>query len=109
MKKEIRIYRTKDGKIPFMEWIESLKDMIGKAQITNRLNRVALGNHGDCVNVGNDIFELRIHYGPGYRIYFLEQQHNILLLLFGGSKRTQKKDIKLAKMYLADFRERYYD
>lgn len=109
MKKELRIYRTKDGKIPFMEWIESLKDMIGKAQITNRLNRVALGNHGDCVNVGNGIFELRIHYGPGYRIYFSEQRHSILLLLLGGSKRTQKKDIKLALMYLADFRERYYD
>ena len=72
MKQEIRIYRTKDGLQPFVEWIESLKDTIGRATITNRLNRVSLGNYGDCSAVGNGVHELRIHYGPGYRVYFAE-------------------------------------
>jgi putative addiction module killer protein len=52
---------------------------------------------------------LRIHYGPGYRVYFFEQEHTILLLLIGGSKRTQNKDIKKAQQYLTEFQERYYD
>lgn len=58
------------------------------AQITNRLNRAVLGNYGDCELVGEGVFELRIHYGPGYRVYFSEQRDAILLLLIGGSKRT---------------------
>lgn len=109
MLKEIRIYRTKAGKIPFIEWIESVKDNIGRAQITNRLNRIKLGNHGDCENVGKGVKELKIHYGPGYRVYFAGQDRSILLLLLGGNKRTQQKDIKLAQEYLADFKERCYD
>lgn len=109
MIKEIRIYRTKEGKIPFIEWIESLKDNLAKAQITNRLNRIKLGNFGDCENVGKGVKELKIHFGPGYRVYFAEQGRSILLLLFGGNKRSQQKDIKHAQEYLADFKERCYD
>src|SRR5436190_6781604 len=109
MAKEFRIYRTKDGKEPFIEWLESLKDKTGRANITNRLNRVAHGNYGDCESVGNGIHELRIHYGPGYRVYFSEQHETIILLLLGGSKRTQAKDIKKAKQFWAEFRERCYD
>ena len=109
MKKEIRTYCTKEGKEPFVEWLESLKDISGRAQIINRLNRIILGNYGDCKSVGNGILELRVHYGPGYRVYFSEQANTILLLLLGGSKRTQSRDIKKAKQYLADFRERCYD
>lgn len=109
MKKELRIYRTKTGKEPFVDWIEALKDSIGRAQVTNRLNRVSIGNRGDCKSVGDGVHELRIHYGPGYRVYFAEQQDTIVLLLLGGSKRTQTKDIEKAKQYWADFRERCYD
>lgn len=109
MKRELRNYKTKIGKEPFIEWIESLKDVIGRAQITNRLNRAALGNYGDFEPVGDGVFELKIHYGPGYRVYFSEQENTLLLLLIGGSKRTQKKDIKTAKKYWMDFRERCYD
>lgn len=107
--KELRIYRTKTDKEPFTAWIESLKDRIGRAQITNRLNRVALGNYGDCEPVGDEVYELRIHYGPGYRIYFSEQEKTIILLLVGGTKRTQKTDINKAKQYWAEFREKNYD
>lgn len=109
MLKKIRVYRTQDGKQPFIEWLESLKDTIARAQITNRLNRIKLGNFGDCRNVGNGVQELRIHYGPGYRVYFAEQEHSIVLLILGGNKKSQHKDIKLARQYLADFRERCYD
>ena len=109
MKKELRIYRTKNGNEPFTEWIEVLKDIIGRAQITNRLNRTVLGNYGDSDSVGGGVCELRIHYGPGYRVYFAEQENTILLLLLGGSKRTQDRDIKKAKQFLAEFRERCYD
>lgn len=99
MKKEIRIYRTKKGLEPFIESLESLKDTTGRATIANRLNRISLGNYGDCRSVGNGVHELRIHYGPGYRVYFAEQENTIVLLLLGGSKRTQNKDIKKAKDY----------
>lgn len=109
MKKELRIYCTKKGKEPFIEWLESLKDVSGKAHITNRLNRIVFGNYGDCKSVGDGVLELRIHYGPGYREYFSEQENTILLLLLGGNKRTQNRDIKKAKEHLADFRERCYD
>jgi len=109
MIKEIRTYRTKTGKDPFTNWISNLKDIIGRAQITNRINRAARGNYGDCEPVGDGIFELRIHYGPGYRIYFTEQAGTILLLILGGSKRTQKQDIKKAKEFWNEFRERCYD
>jgi putative addiction module killer protein len=109
MKKELRTYRTKEGKEPFIEWLESLKDTIGKAHITNRLDRATFGNYGDCEPVGHGVKELRIHYGPGYRVYFFEQEYTVLLLLIGGSKRTQNKDIKKAQQYLTEFQERYYD
>src|SRR5689334_12324502 len=109
MRKEIRIYRTTEGKTPFIEWIESLKDEVGRAHITNRLNRVAVGHFGNCESVGDGVRELKIHYGPGYRIYFTEQENTIVLLLLAGSKKTQTKDIKKAKEYWKEFRERCYD
>ena len=109
MKKELRTYKTEDKKEPFIEWLEALKDNIGRAQVTNRLNRAVLGNYGDFDSVGEGVLELKIHYGPGYRVYFVEQENTILLLLLGGSKRSQVRDIKKAKQYWADFRERCYD
>lgn len=109
MKKELRTYRTKEGKEPFIDWLESLRDRTGRANITNRLNRVVLGNYGDCEPVGDGVYELRIHYGPGYRVYFSDQKDTIILLLIGGSKHTQSSDIKKAKQFWAEFRERYYD
>lgn len=109
MKNELRTYRTKDGKEPFTKWIESIKDKMVKAQITNRLNRVVYGNFGDCESVGNGVYELRIHHGSGYRIYFVKQESALILLLMGGSKKTQDKDIQKAKKYWNEFRERCYD
>lgn len=109
MKKELRVYRTKEGKAPFTEWLKSLKDVTGRAHITHRLDRVVGGNYGDYKFVDGGVYELRIHYGPGYRVYFSEQENTILLLLLGGSKKTQHKDVKKAKQFLAEFKERCYD
>jgi putative addiction module killer protein len=109
MKKELRIYRAKNGKEPFTDWLFSLKDKVTRAHITNRLNRVILNNYGDCKPVGEGVYELRIHYGSGYRIYFADQERTIVLLLIGGSKKTQSKDIKTAQKYWEEFRERCYD
>lgn len=109
MKKELRLYRTKGGREPFTNWLESLKDGLGRAHIANRLNRVTLGNYGDYRSVGDGVNELKIHFGPGYRVYFSEQENTIVLLLLGGSKRTQAQDIKKAKQYWSEFRERLYD
>jgi putative addiction module killer protein len=68
--KELRTYRTKQGKEPFTDWLESLKDRVGRANITNRLNRVALGNYGDCEPIGDGVYELRVHYGPVSGLFF---------------------------------------
>ncbi|MFA6061182.1 MAG: type II toxin-antitoxin system RelE/ParE family toxin [Gallionella sp.] len=73
-----------------------MKDHVGKAQIALRLDRAAKGNFGDCEAVGGGVSELRIHYGPGYRVYFTRRGAVLYLLLLGGDKSTQKRDIQCA-------------
>jgi putative addiction module killer protein len=80
----------------FDAWLVGLKDHVGKAHIALRLDRAARGNFGDCEPVGEGVFEMRIHYGPGYRVYFTRRDSVIYLLLLGGDKSTQKRDIKHA-------------
>ncbi|HEY8096108.1 MAG TPA: type II toxin-antitoxin system RelE/ParE family toxin [Methylobacter sp.] len=80
----------------FDAWLVGLKDPVGKAQIFLRLDRAAKGNFGDCEPVGTGVFEMRVHYGPGYRVYFTRRGAVIYLLLLGGDKSTQKRDIKRA-------------
>jgi putative addiction module killer protein len=109
MHKEIRYFETKLGRKPFIEAIEALKDRTLRAQVHNRLARVALGNYGDVKSLGDEILELRIHYGGGYRIYFTEIDKTIVLLLMAGPKRTQSKDIKIAKTYWFEFRRILYE
>lgn len=101
--KQIEIYRTQDGEQPFTEWLDSLKDNLGRYRIKERLDRVALGNLGDHKRISDGISELRLDFGPGYRIYFGEEDGKILLLLCGGDKSTQKKDIKKAISYWQDY------
>jgi len=80
----------------FDAWLVGLKDPIGKAQIALRLDRAAKGNLGDCEPVSQGVFEMRIHYGPGYRVYFTRRGAVVYLLLLGGDKSTQKRDIRRA-------------
>ena len=103
---DIREYLAWNGKCPFRDWLRSLKDVKARARIRARIIRIRLGNFGDCKSVGNGVSELRIDYGPGYRVYFCRVGQKIVLLLCGGSKRNQEKDIKLAKEYWYDYKER---
>jgi putative addiction module killer protein len=87
-----------------LEWLNSLKDVKGKAKIKERLKRVRLGNLGDYRSLGEGVFELRINYGPGYRVYFGQVGEIIVLLLCGGDKSSQEKDIRKAQEYWIDYR-----
>ncbi|MNP12440.1 hypothetical protein D3C76_1046710 [compost metagenome] len=80
----------------FADWLNSLRDTIGKARIIARLRASEHGNFGDCESVGAGVHEMRVHYGPGYRLYFTRKDEVIYLLLIGGDKSTQKRDIKRA-------------
>ncbi len=105
--KTIRNYVTTSGKEPFEDWLQSLKDVKTRAIIRTRLNRVRVGNFGDSKSLGEGIHELRIHYGPGYRLYIGEWDDTIVILLCGGSKRTQDRDIRRAKEYRRELRNRH--
>jgi putative addiction module killer protein len=99
-------YVTADGKNPFREWLNGLRDIHTRAKIRVRLNRVRLGNFGDAKSVGSGVAELRVAYGPGYRVYFARAGNAVVLLLCGGDKSTQKHDIGTAKDYWLDYQRR---
>jgi|SRR5882757_9317388 putative addiction module killer protein len=89
----------------FRKWRSRLKDERARALIASRLDRLAFGHAGDAEPIGQGVSELRIHYGPGYRIYFHRRGNTIIVLLCGGTKRGQSKDIEAAKRLAADWRE----
>ena len=99
-------YLTPEGRAPFSEWLGALKDLKGRALIRVRLDRLSLGNLGDCNRIGEGLHELRIDFGPGYRVYFGQKGKQLILLLCGGTKRTQKRDIQRARDYWDDYRSR---
>ena len=99
-------YVTPDGKNPFREWLRGLRDVNARAKVRVRLNRVRLGNFGDAKPVGGSVSDLRIAYGPGYRVYFARTGNTVVLLLCGGDKSTQKRDIATAKDYWLDYQRR---
>ncbi len=103
---ELLHYSTANRKVVFVEWLESLKDKQAQARIVARLDRVVAGNFGDCRPVGEGVSELRIDYGPGYRVHFAMTTSNIVLLLCGGDKRRQSADIARAIEYLKDYKRR---
>lgn len=100
------IYETTDGKHPFRDWLKSLRDKIIVARIRSRLERVEQGNFGDCKPVGSGVSELRLAFGSGFRIYFGQDGDQVVVLLIGGDKSTQEKDIQLAHEYWADYARR---
>ncbi len=89
----------------FSAWLDGLADERAKARIAARILSAANGNLGDCEPVGDGVSEMRVHYGPGYRLYFARHGKTIYLLLCGGDKSSQKRDIKRAKAILAALRE----
>lgn len=80
-----------------MKWLKKVKDLKALVRINNRITRIELGDFGDCKDVGEKIKELRVHYGPGYRVYFTKQGDRIVILLLGGDKGSQARDIEKAK------------
>lgn len=81
----------------YQKWFESLRDLHAQLRIAARIRRVSLGNLGDVKSVGEGVHELRITYGPGYRVYFVQQGDTVIVLLAGGDKSTQKRDIERAR------------
>jgi putative addiction module killer protein len=102
--KEIVAFRAEDGGVPFKNWLDELNDKRAVARVLARLARVRHGGLGDCKSVGEGVCELRVDYGPGYRIYFGQKSQTLVVLLCGGDKRTQDRDIRLAKQYWHEFK-----
>ena len=100
---EIEIYQTDTGKKPFGDWFDDIREIHTRAKILTRLDRLKLGNFRDCKTIGDGVNELRIHYGPGIRIYYARVENTIILLLCGGDKGSQARDISKAKEYLKDY------
>ena len=99
-------YQAADGREPFTEWLSALRDRQAKARVLARLERLGVGNFGDCKPCRDGVRELRIDWGPGYRVYYAQIGKTVVLLLVGGDKRTQRTDISRAVDYLQDFKRR---
>ena len=87
----------------FVKWLEAVRDPFVKVRVIKRVRMAEAGNFGDCESVGDGVFEMRIHYGPGYRVYFTRRDEVVYLLLIGGDKSTQSRDIKRAKQIAINF------
>ncbi len=103
---DVKHYITTDGVDIFARWVDGLRDRHAAAKVLARIERLALGNFGDCESVGSGVLELRIDWGPGYRVYLARLGQTVVLLLCGGDKRNQQRDINDAKTYFADHKAR---
>ena len=102
----IEIYQTEAGRQPFIEWLEGLKAVSTSRLVRARIERIQSGNLGDHRELGGGLFEFRIFHGPGYRIYFGKEGQRLILLLTGGSKGSQSRNIAKARAFLEDYRKR---
>lgn len=102
----ISYYLTGSGGKPFKEWLDGLKDIVARQKIRIRLDRIRLGNLGKNRSVGEGVYELKIDYGPGYRVYYGLEKKTVVLLLLGGDKSSQKKDITQARTFWEDYKRR---
>ena len=93
----LEYFISEAGKIPFKEWLERLRDVNARAKVRIALDRISLGNFGHTKSVGEGVHELKIDYGPGYRVYYAFAGEAVVLLLVGGDKTSQSKDITRAK------------
>ncbi len=89
----------------FQKWLDGLRDQKGRARILNRVVAAESGNFGDCAALGNGISEMRVHFGPGYRVYYAQRGEVLYLLLAGGDKASQKRDVKRAKSIWKEVKE----
>ncbi len=98
----VEIYQDEHGREPFTQWLYSIKDTRTRARIDHRLERMRVGNLGDFRALGSGLFELRLHFGPGYRIYYGRMGDEIVVLLAGGDKSSQTRDIQRARQSWSD-------
>jgi putative addiction module killer protein len=103
---EIRNYADASGKVPFRDWLYAMKDKAGQKRILARLARVMAGNLGDCKPLRDGVMELKVDFGPGYRVYLSRQGAVLVLLLCAGDKSSQSRDVELAIEYLDDWKQR---
>ena len=103
---EVLDYLSDDGKDPYMQWLAELTDRQARARILVRVQRMAAGNFGDCKPIQEGVWELRIDWGPGYRVYYAQAGKRLILLLVGGDKRKQQADITAALAYWNDWQHR---
>ena len=103
---ELLRYQRADGSEPFTGWLASLRDKTGAARIRMRLRQIESGNFGDCEPVGEGVIELRVHVGPGYWAYCGRHDKAVVLLLCGGDKNTQPRDIRRAKDLWTEWKRR---
>ena len=104
--KDVQFYKTLEGKCPFENWLNSLRDKNARAKILVRLRRLEQGNLGDYRSVGKGVCELKIDYGPGYRAYFVQVKATVVLILGAGDKSTQESDILKAQKYWEEYGNR---
>jgi putative addiction module killer protein len=104
----VKEYTDELGRSPYAQWLSGLRDPRAKAKVILQVDKMALGLFGDVEPIGEGLSELRIHYGPGYRIYFAKERNHIYLLLCGGDKSTQKNDIRKAKACWLDHKRRHH-
>lgn len=102
--KTVVAYADEQGNEPFTQWLNGLKDRKTAERIRVRLRRLESGLYGDCQSVGEGVSELRLFFGAGYRVYFGEDKGNIVILLCGGDKSSQKQDIREAKSYWKEYK-----
>jgi putative addiction module killer protein len=107
--KKIIIYETSSGERPYRKWVLSLRDKAIRSRIETRIVRLEQGNFGDTKVLGSGVHELRLFFGQGLRIYFGLKGDKIVILLCGGDKATQTKDIKMATFYWHDYKMRNYE
>jgi putative addiction module killer protein len=103
---EVKTYQDANGRKPYADWLDSLADNKTKARIVVRVNRMAAGNFGDCKTLRDGVQELKIDVGPGYRVYVSKQGSMLVLLLCGGDKSDQSRDIERAIACLNDWKQR---
>lgn len=103
--KKVIYFQDEKGTEPFTVWLHALRDGVGRRKILDRINRLEQGNYGDCKPVGGGVSELRIDFGPAYRVYFIEPEKNLVVILCGGIKNEQPRDIKTAKFYQKEYKD----
>ena len=108
IKRTAKEYVASDGRSPFNEWLRGLRDVRAKAKVTKAITQMEVGNFGDhkVIKQGGGLYERRIHFGPGYRIYYVMEGDRLIVLFAGSDKASQNKVIALARQYLDDYKAR---